>query len=311
MSPNLRLLLLEQVFFVCGSLQAGAYSACVAVPAADTTVIDHEHIVDATLERRHPGTRIERFFAGPLKLDPLPAAFSGHGSTAKAMSPNLRLLLLEQVSFYSEYCYKTDNRFVVVLPCPSVLFSGFSSLCLLLSDDVELNPGPDVKVLLKELSEGQKSIKADLSALRERMTKMEDAIQKIKDQGKKIGQLTKTVTNLNVTLSRQEERLISLKDRSRRNNLLVFRVEEGEAETTEDLEQAVLQDIFVRRLGVELKTVERIHRIGRKGGRSPRPVIIKLYDFREKLTVCKNCKKAKRQQYISWGRLLQGNPSQA
>ncbi|XP_075752491.1 uncharacterized protein LOC119173286 isoform X2 [Rhipicephalus microplus] len=96
MSPNLRLLLLEQVFFVCGSLQAGAYSACVAVPAADTTVIDHEHIVDATLERRHPGTRIERFFAGPLKLDPLPAAFSGHGSTAKAMSPNLRLLLLEQ-----------------------------------------------------------------------------------------------------------------------------------------------------------------------------------------------------------------------
>ncbi|KAH9367086.1 hypothetical protein HPB48_021735 [Haemaphysalis longicornis] len=125
------------------------------------------------------------------------------------------------------------------------------------------------------------------------MTKMEDALQKIKDQGKKISQLTKTVTNLNVTLSRQEERLISLEDRSRRNNLLVFGVEEGEAETTEDLEQTVLQDIFVRKLGVELKTVERIHRIGRKGGSLPRPVIMKLYDSREKLTVYKNCKKLK------------------
>ncbi|KAH9378731.1 hypothetical protein HPB48_022927 [Haemaphysalis longicornis] len=124
------------------------------------------------------------------------------------------------------------------------------------------------------------------------MTKMKDALQKIKHQGKKISQLTKTVTNLNVTLSK-EERLLSLEDRSRRNILLVFGVEEGEAETTEDLELMVLQDIFVRKLGVELKTVERIHRIGRKGGSLPRPVIMKLYDSREKLTVYKNCKNLK------------------
>ncbi|KAH8019704.1 hypothetical protein HPB51_021026 [Rhipicephalus microplus] len=96
MSPNMPLLLLEQVFFLCASLQAGAYSACVAVPAADTAVIDHGHIVDATLERRHPGTRIERFFAGPIKLNPRPAAFSGHGTTAKAMSPIMPLLSPEQ-----------------------------------------------------------------------------------------------------------------------------------------------------------------------------------------------------------------------
>lgn len=82
--------------------------------------------------------------------------------------------------------------------------------------------------------------------------------------------------------------MINLEDRSRRNNLLVFGVTEEEGETTEDLESAALDKIFLQKLGVKLKTVERIHRIGKKQGRSPRPVILKLYDSREKAIIYKN-----------------------
>lgn len=151
-----------------------------------------------------------------------------------------------------------------MLPCPSVLFSEFASLCLLLSGDVELNPGPDVKVMLKELCDGQKAIREELNDLGKRMGQVEKTLQIVKDQADALAKLTKTVNELNETVLRQQERMINLEDRSRRNNLTIFGIAEKEKESTDDLKSKVFSEVFKEKLGDTLTTVERIHRVGRK-----------------------------------------------
>lgn len=102
----------------------------------------------------------------------------------------------------------------------------------------------------------------------------------------KIDYLEKTVTC-------QAERLIDLENRSRRNNLLVFGVEEQHKESEADLRKVVVNEIFGKRLGIEVKSIERIHRIGRKDAARCRPIIMKFYDSREKESVLHHCKKLK------------------
>lgn len=48
----------------------------------------------------------------------------------------------------------------------------------------------------------------------------------------------------------QQKTITELEDRSRRNNLLVFRIPEAVSETTDDLKKKMLQDVFHERLVV-------------------------------------------------------------
>lgn len=75
--------------------------------------------------------------------------------------------------------------------------------------------------------------------------------------------------------------------------MLVFGIPEGENETEEELKQKVLHDVFDKRLGVKVNTVERIHRLGKKRNDKTRPVIMRLFDYNEKTAVFSNCKKLK------------------
>lgn len=98
--------------------------------------------------------------------------------------------------------------------------------------------------------------------------------------------LEKTVCSL-------QSRIISLEDHSRRNNLIVFGVPESANETADNLQESVVQGMFKNLLGVSVSTVERIHRTGRKQHDKPRPIILKLIDYREKNAVLSNCAKLK------------------
>lgn len=127
----------------------------------------------------------------------------------------------------------------------------------------------------------------------ERIKLVEKTVQVVRDQGKVIAELNKTNKTLNTSVKTLHDRLVSLEDRSRRNNLMVFGIPEGEKETTEELPTEVLTDLFDKQLNVTLHTFERIHRIKKRQSKQPRPVILKLYDSREKSKVYKNCKKLK------------------
>lgn len=216
MPSNQGILFLEQVLRVCASCQAQAPDLCFfgsATRAADMS------IRTLSCDSLEPGPHGKTTAAWELPIKPAPSGsgLSGRGSTATVMPSNQGILFLEKLSYYSKYCYINGNRFVVVLPCPSVQFSEFASLCLLLSGDVELYPGPDVKVILKELCNGQKTSREELNDLGKRMGQVEKTLQIVNDQADALAKLTKTVNELNETALRQQEGIINLEDRSRRN----------------------------------------------------------------------------------------------
>ncbi|XP_072143807.1 uncharacterized protein [Dermacentor andersoni] len=68
--------------------------------------------------------------------------------------------------------FKSDSLCLVVLPCPGVLLECFTEcfdsirlLALMLSGDVELNPGPGIAEQLEEILQNQKASSCELKAI--------------------------------------------------------------------------------------------------------------------------------------------------
>lgn len=147
-------------------------------------------------------------------------------------------------------------------------------------------PLSTVEELLEQILEKQ-------NQMDNRLANLEESLTKIMNQCARVEILERTVEDVKRTVQHQQQRLIDLEDRARRNNVIVFGVPESENETREDIEQKVVKNIFSEKLGVMVSSVERIHRLGQKKQSRDRPVILKLYDFNEKVAIFKNCKKLK------------------
>lgn len=70
---------------------------------------------------------------------------------------------------------------------------------------------------------------------------------------------------------------MDLDDRSLRNSI----IQEQERETDEIIRTKVIHDLFRDRLGVDIHSVERVHRLDAKKPQKARPVIMKVYDCNE------------------------------
>lgn len=120
-------------------------------------------------------------------------------------------------------------------------------------------------------------MKLDYRNLRTRTTKKCE--EYVNAECKEVAQLNKKVDDL--------------ENRSRRNNIVIFGLNETVDENNADLEQRVTKEILDGMLGVQVKSIERVHRIGKKHNEKQRPVILRFYDFTEKMTVLRNCSKLK------------------
>ena len=88
-----------------------------------------------------------------------------------------------------------------------------------------------------------------------------------------------------------------LEDRSRRNNLRIDAIEEEEGETREIYEAKVTK-VFKEKLGIEKEIIiERAHRTKRnykdKDKKSPRTIVLRLANFKDKNIILKNVNKLK------------------
>ncbi|XP_037509563.1 uncharacterized protein LOC119386310 [Rhipicephalus sanguineus] len=140
---------------------------------------------------------------------------------------------------FSIFARKSDNRYLVMLPCPRVLCETLcnffdSSLLLLCCGDIESNPGPP----------RTRSTQTEV-----RLTSQQASIQ---------------------------NRLDDLEDRSRRDNLIIHGIPDAR-ETWQQTEQKAL-DVLSTALGrkVSESEIERAHRLGRFTPSKCRPVIIKF-----------------------------------
>ncbi|XP_065681445.1 uncharacterized protein LOC136095126 [Hydra vulgaris] len=83
-------------------------------------------------------------------------------------------------------------------------------------------------------------------------------------------------------------------DRNRRNNIRIYGLRENERETWQNTEQK-LQTIFNEQLQLKNIVIERAHRIGKVYNNmdTPRTVILKLLNYKDKELILKNAKKLK------------------
>ncbi|CAN7950811.1 unnamed protein product [Ixodes pacificus] len=206
------------------------------------------------------------------------------------------LFIVNQVSVYYHH---TSNMFIVVAPCRQVLWSEIGERCnmliLILSGDVELNPGPmTIEEILQKLLDGQafitneiKEVKGNQARLEDRFEKLSERIQELEEGYQSFKVCENAVFTLQNTVKEMQEKLVQLEDRSRRNNLNVF---DRKCLEVNNNQKTVFQK---KKLGVRVKTVERIYRLGAKRGNNTRPVIMKFFDYTEKMQVLRNCCKLK------------------
>lgn len=195
--------------------------------------------------------------------------------------------------------YPSTKQLCIVADCWSVLL-------LVLCGDVETNPGPQTrssddlnehKDVLSAILEELKEIKTAANKRDETLTRISSNLDEVlklsKANKEKIQTLQHTVEHLKKTVAIQGKRLNDYEDRSRRNNLVVFGIPEGPEETREVLEDLVVRRVCNDELEVTVTSLERIHRIGKPRNDKPRPIILRLYNYNEKIAILNNCFKLK------------------
>lgn len=146
---------------------------------------------------------------------------------------------------------------------------------------------------IQQIKDSHTSFSRQLETFHKKMEEIQDTLRTVPQNKAKIDRLEVVLQSVESTVRSQARKLVDLEDRSRRNNLLVFGIQEDRNETEEELRKKVLLDVFDKRLGVKVNTVERIHRLGKKREDKTRPVIMRLFDYNEKTAVFDNCKKLK------------------
>lgn len=146
------------------------------------------------------------------------------------------------------------------------------------------NPGPSTEQLLQQLL--QKSMQQRFDAIEGKLKDVETSVAVVKEFREKMTNMERTIQNL-------ERKLVDIADRGRRNNLIIFGIPENTREAPDSLAESVVDDLFRNKLGLQVQSVERIHRLGTRKSDRPRPTILKLFDHREKIMVLKNCFKLK------------------
>ncbi|XP_040071067.1 uncharacterized protein LOC115328799 [Ixodes scapularis] len=225
----------------------------------------------------------------------------GHGSTAN-MRANNPFVFLVQVS--KRFCksYRSNNVCLILLPCPrscylwlcDVFFS--LRMLLLLSGDVEVNPGPETGAILqklKEIARDIQEIKNEKGITNDRLSAIEHKLESLSTLQKNVSACRERITELETTVKIITRKVDDLENRSRRSNLIVYGIKEQENENSQTLERVVVGEILERILNVQIAGIERIHRLGKQADNKIRQVILKLLDSRDKSKILKNCVKLK------------------
>ncbi|XP_049271219.1 uncharacterized protein LOC119391371 [Rhipicephalus sanguineus] len=224
------------------------------------------------------------------------------GPTSEFTNP---FLFIVQVRKDYGKSFRSNNTCLLLLPCPRplvdvLLFIRFSlRFLLLLGGDVESNPGPGDSVLadqLKAIADDIREIKAEKSITNQKLSAIDRKLEKLTGLEKQVSACTKRVVELEKNLAAMTKKIDELENRSRRSNIIVYGIQEEPNETTETLLRTTKERVLEGLLGLDITGIERIHRLGKLVKENPtksRPVIPKLLDYRDKVSILKECFKLK------------------
>ncbi|XP_040359365.1 uncharacterized protein LOC121047824 [Ixodes scapularis] len=246
--------------------------------------------------------------ARPSKAFTRDFSTSGHGEQAPMMTPNIPLLFTVQVGVHKiPYSIRSNNVCLVVLPCPRTCLKRFRDLLLLLSGDVERNPGPmskpeaeslaNIESIVSQLHAGQSSIMSQLKELNDEQKRTNDSISALtarvgiiesdlvicKSKMNSAEELEQKLESVLLEMASLKRRSDDAESRSRRSNLIFFGFKDTTKETWAESEKLVL-DLCSDKLGLQIDpaTIDRAHRIGRFNPAKNRPVVVKFSQFKLK-----------------------------
>ncbi|XP_077505547.1 uncharacterized protein LOC144115170 [Amblyomma americanum] len=164
---------------------------------------------------------------------------------------------------------------------------------------------PAINEMLAELLAGQRKMAEDIADIKRFQQRVNSRFEALESRVFALesssptsngdasdGAVQRQLNSLYEVVSKLASRNDELENRSRRNNLIFHGLDEEDEETNKALFIAVTK-VFIDNLQLDCPKIERYHRLGRKQEGGPRPVIVKLLDFREKTQALKNAHRLK------------------
>lgn len=211
------------------------------------------------------------------------------------------------VQFPSPHCCVA-----IAVECAHVIHS-----LLMLSGDVETNPGPEgnaaVLAELQKLNAGQTLLITEIQGLKtqlnttdqtiasldKRMADLETHYQTLLHLRNDIEIMQSTTIDQAKKIKELETRLDDAENQSRRNNLIFYGIPDpASAETWAESEKLVI-DVCRKNLDITLEPndIERAHRLGNHSADRIRPVIVKFLSHKTKDALLSNGRKLKDTNY--------------
>lgn len=117
--------------------------------------------------------------------------------------------------------------------------------------------------------------------------KVNTCFDEIRKVNNRITNLEKENTELKKQLLKLEDRVDQIENQSRRNNIIIYGVQEKQSENWEETEN-IVKDIFNKYFKLKIQNeIERAHRLGNNRN-GKRPIIVKFNNFKTKDYVIKN-----------------------
>lgn len=166
--------------------------------------------------------------------------------------------------------------------CASGFKMCFFLAFLLLIGGVEPNPGPTtLEDVYKLMQESKEKMESSFKEVNEKIDSIEKGLKdRIENQEKKITKLEEENVRLKESIKTLEEKQDDLENRSRRNNLIFYGIEDRQAnESWAESSTKIISIIrdVMKIEDISCRDIERAHRLGSRAGQ--RPIIVKFAHF--------------------------------
>ncbi|XP_037566850.1 uncharacterized protein LOC119446481 [Dermacentor silvarum] len=241
------------------------------------------------------------------------------------LGTNLRCFMYQVGYLNYAKCYRTSNVMLVRVSCPIdrrmlclftcsvckyvvdsawlLIFNDCSLLgeaLLLLSGDVELNPGPmnvtereqmaNIEKILLDVQTGQATVLAKLAEIVSKQTELEQKIDSVIAKSNVIEERIKVVEESERKI---EAKIDDLENRSRRLNLVFYGVPDNERKETWEKSENLVKDICSDVLKLDNIPIERAHRLGAFTEGRIRPIVTSFSGWKARESVMRNAFKFK------------------
>lgn len=155
----------------------------------------------------------------------------------------------------------------------------------------------NMKKYQEEMKNDIAAIKNTVEGLKSRLDEAEDRISEVED---KVEKNTQTQQQLERRLKKQEERLRELWDNSKRNNIRIIGIQEGEEEKQENLLEAIITENFPdigKGKTIQVQEVQRVPNKFNPKRPTPRHIIIKLTNNNDKARILKAARERQKVTY--------------